>query len=95
MGYGFGFIYIPKKKSRSALTYSVFEISVLQIWGVASHLPTSLHVFSSPQINNTNTNNNNNCPAQVKFKQSAGELLLVFLLTLVYLGTITGSVLPR
>jgi len=32
---------------------------------------------------------------QVKFKQSAGELLLVFLLTLVYLGTITGSVLPR
>ena len=32
---------------------------------------------------------------QVKFKQSAGELLLVFLVTLVYLGTITGSVLPR
>merc|ERR1719352_661014 len=32
---------------------------------------------------------------QVKFKQSAGELLLVFLITLVYLGTITGSVLPR
>ena len=30
---------------------------------------------------------------QVKFKQSAGELLLVFLVTLVYLGTITGSVL--
>ena len=46
-------------------------------------------------MNNTTNNNNNNCPAQVKFKQSAGELLLVFLLTLVYLGTITGSVLPR
>ena len=46
-------------------------------------------------MDNTNNNTNNNCPTQVKFKQSAGELLLVFLLTLVYLGTITGSVLPR
>jgi len=32
---------------------------------------------------------------QVKFKQSAGELLLVLLLVTVYLGTITASVLPR
>ena len=31
----------------------------------------------------------------VKFKQSAGELLLVLLLVIVYLGTITASVLPR
>jgi len=32
---------------------------------------------------------------QVKYKQSAGELLLVFLVTTVHLGTIVGSVLPR
>jgi len=32
---------------------------------------------------------------QVKYKQSAGELLLVFLVTTVYLGTVVGSVLPR
>jgi len=32
---------------------------------------------------------------QVKYKQSAGELLLVFLLAVVYLGTTVGSLLPR
>jgi hypothetical protein len=31
----------------------------------------------------------------VKFKQSAGELLLVFLVTAVHLATIVASVLPR
>ena len=33
--------------------------------------------------------------SQVKYKQSAGELLLVLLVTLTYLGSIVGSVLPR
>lgn len=32
---------------------------------------------------------------QIKYKQSAGELLLVFLVCLVYLATITASILPR
>jgi hypothetical protein len=32
---------------------------------------------------------------QVKYKQSAGELLLVFLVTLVFLGTVVLSLLPR
>lgn len=37
---------------------------------------------------------NGHC-CQVKYKQSAGELLLVMLVTLTYLGSIVGSVLPR
>ena len=32
---------------------------------------------------------------QVKYKQSAGELLLVVLVTLFYLGSLVGSVLPH
>ena len=32
---------------------------------------------------------------QLKYKQSAGEVLLVLLVTLTYLGSIVGSVLPH
>ena len=32
---------------------------------------------------------------QVKYKQSAGELLLVLLVTTIYLGSIVGAVLPH